>query len=157
MICPNCGRQISDTAKFCSGCGMPIDSSAAENERVTNSAVISENADGFRCKSGQKRRCLGKKRRILRRRKYRRAQNRRKGKKAVRRKPDGSVGLSDDKGYRNDTSVWANLSVLCHFYHRQHKPQKSRDFRRGYVGIFAYFVGCIFHRRAFCATVGVII
>ena len=44
MICPNCGRQISDTAKFCSGCGMPIDSTAAENERVTNSAVISENA-----------------------------------------------------------------------------------------------------------------
>lgn len=44
MICPNCGRQISDTAKFCSGCGMPIDSPAAENEIVTNSAVISENA-----------------------------------------------------------------------------------------------------------------
>ena len=44
MICPNCGRQISDTAKFCSGCGMPIDSSAAENDKISNSAVISENA-----------------------------------------------------------------------------------------------------------------
>ena len=24
MFCPNCGKQLPDTAKFCSGCGMPV-------------------------------------------------------------------------------------------------------------------------------------
>lgn len=42
MFCRNCGKQISDDAKFCSVCGAPQEIGAASEETTEN-----QNSDGF--------------------------------------------------------------------------------------------------------------
>lgn len=45
MFCPKCGNQINDSAKFCSGCGAPIErrksSSSTRDEKIADSATSS--------------------------------------------------------------------------------------------------------------------
>ena len=52
ITCPECGKQVSDKAEFCVGCGYPIEKMNAENEKKHNIVVSLD--DLFESARGQK-------------------------------------------------------------------------------------------------------
>lgn len=39
IVCPDCGKEISDKSSYCINCGCPIDNTYEENEKLAESSI----------------------------------------------------------------------------------------------------------------------